>query len=570
MKKSSPTLSSVHVPNTEDRLNARKERESFVPPKAAQNAAKQVLRWKEKYGDEVKGGTQVGWTRARQLASGEALSRDVVSRMAQFARHKKNSKVDPKHKNEPWKDAGHVAYKLWGGNVGVEWAQSVMNRLKKLSNGTPFSLKSRVSVDHRKKLSYLKPSSDTYFSPSVSFLAFKSDAPAISYALKKMGAKFMRANASGDSHTLFSLSKGNIPISIKPSSDVVWSKFLWNSGPDEVVSFSMGDSPFSKAFGNFQPTDPAARMRKNVSVSRGDNAYVPLTSDGFGESADVIYVDRCKGQSVPRFVRSNTSVRKQKTGPVSSFRCAFVEKGLVPADRVGRAVPNTPTSMRSKNLLSLKKISNSGSSTLELSGDFNGGDPLSVKIKDFTLMFGREECFGHVAWYMMGESDIQVNKSSNSEKSDVAEAADIVQNELEAIIRDVMDTMMSKSFTLTANVVKAEQQIAYGWASVVSVDGKELVDKQGHIISSAEMEKMANTFMMSQRVAKEMHAGGTVGEVIHSMPITKQLMDALGIEGKTEGWLIGVKINDPDVWKRVKDGTLKAFSIGGKGKLSDA
>ena len=37
-------------------------------PIAATNNAKKALRWKEEYGDEVKGGTIVGWTRANQLA----------------------------------------------------------------------------------------------------------------------------------------------------------------------------------------------------------------------------------------------------------------------------------------------------------------------------------------------------------------------------------------------------------------------------------------------------------------------------------------------------------------------
>jgi hypothetical protein len=51
----------------------------------------------------------VGWTRARQLAQRKPLSYDTVKRIAAFERHRKNSKIEPKHKNEPWKDNGHVA-----------------------------------------------------------------------------------------------------------------------------------------------------------------------------------------------------------------------------------------------------------------------------------------------------------------------------------------------------------------------------------------------------------------------------------------------------------------------------
>lgn len=91
-------------------------------PIAATNNAKKALRWKEQYGDEVKGGTIVGWTRANQLASREPLSYATIARMAAFNRHRSNSEVDPKYKQEPWKDRGYVAWLIWGGTAGVDWA----------------------------------------------------------------------------------------------------------------------------------------------------------------------------------------------------------------------------------------------------------------------------------------------------------------------------------------------------------------------------------------------------------------------------------------------------------------
>lgn len=116
-----------HEAKMEDITKAAK----FMPPAGAKAAAERALSWKEKYGDAVKGGTAVGWTRANQLASGEGVSRDVVGRMASFNRHRKNSTVDPAHAKEPWKDAGHVAWLLWGGDAGVDWAMKTMDRLSK-------------------------------------------------------------------------------------------------------------------------------------------------------------------------------------------------------------------------------------------------------------------------------------------------------------------------------------------------------------------------------------------------------------------------------------------------------
>jgi HK97 family phage portal protein len=98
-------------------------------PKKASDNAQKMLDWKEKYPDEIRGGTEVGWTRARQLADRDAISRDIVSRMAQFNRHRENAKVADEYKDTPWKDAGYVAWNLWGGTQGVDWAIAKMKEI---------------------------------------------------------------------------------------------------------------------------------------------------------------------------------------------------------------------------------------------------------------------------------------------------------------------------------------------------------------------------------------------------------------------------------------------------------
>jgi len=100
-------------------------------PQSATNNAKRMIEWREKYGrDVVTAGTDVGWRRASQLANRENISLDVVKRMAQFNRHRENAKIDPKYKGEPWKDNGYVAWNLWGGTAGVDWAIREVNKLK--------------------------------------------------------------------------------------------------------------------------------------------------------------------------------------------------------------------------------------------------------------------------------------------------------------------------------------------------------------------------------------------------------------------------------------------------------
>jgi ribosomal protein L37AE/L43A len=106
----------------EESLNEAEETYNDYPAAAKANA-KKALDWRDEYGrDEVTAGTPVGWQRANQLAKGEKLSRDVISRMAQFNRHRKNSEINPEYKSTPWKDNGYVAWLIWGGDEGVDWA----------------------------------------------------------------------------------------------------------------------------------------------------------------------------------------------------------------------------------------------------------------------------------------------------------------------------------------------------------------------------------------------------------------------------------------------------------------
>lgn len=100
-------------------------------PQSATNNAKRMIEWRDKYGrDEVKGGTAVGWQRAASLAARESLSAETVGRMAAFNRHRKNATVDPKFKDTPWKDRGYVAWNLWGGTSGVNWAIKKMETIR--------------------------------------------------------------------------------------------------------------------------------------------------------------------------------------------------------------------------------------------------------------------------------------------------------------------------------------------------------------------------------------------------------------------------------------------------------
>jgi len=85
-------------------------------PQAATSNAKRALKWREETGNPKGCGTAVGWARANQLAKREPISFDVVKRMAAFIRHEQYSNV-------PYEEGcGGLAWDLWGGTEGVQWA----------------------------------------------------------------------------------------------------------------------------------------------------------------------------------------------------------------------------------------------------------------------------------------------------------------------------------------------------------------------------------------------------------------------------------------------------------------
>jgi hypothetical protein len=124
------------VPEKEAMKMMREEFRSYNDyPESAKNNACKALKWKEEHGDEVKGMTQVGWTRANQLCKGENISEETIARMSAFQRHRENSEVAAENKSTPWKDAGHVAWLGWGGTSGVEWAETKLKSIRKEKMG---------------------------------------------------------------------------------------------------------------------------------------------------------------------------------------------------------------------------------------------------------------------------------------------------------------------------------------------------------------------------------------------------------------------------------------------------
>ena len=101
---------------------------SMTPPPAVAAAAKKGL---ELRAELNRGGTDVGVKRAEQLAARHDVSEeDVAHIVSYFARHA----VDKDAKAHEWGDesnpsAGYIAWLLWGGDAGKEWADGLKAKL---------------------------------------------------------------------------------------------------------------------------------------------------------------------------------------------------------------------------------------------------------------------------------------------------------------------------------------------------------------------------------------------------------------------------------------------------------
>ena len=169
------------------------------------------------------------------------------------------------------------------------------------------------------------------------------------------------------------------------------------------------------------------------------------------------------------------------------------------------------------------------------------------------------------AVYMPAASHEAYMAFMGGETPEMQEASPVDRLEaLRAIVAEVIGKSMTKNIEGKILKTDDEQRMVYGWASVITENGEPVVDRQDDMIEADTLVKAVNEFMEHVRVGKAMHVGEQVGTVVHSLPITKEIGDSLGIQSDREGWVVAYKVFDDDVWAMVKSGELAAFSIGGK------
>jgi len=116
--------------------------------------------------------------------------------------------------------------------------------------------------------------------------------------------------------------------------------------------------------------------------------------------------------------------------------------------------------------------------------------------------------------------------------------------------------------------VDEDRNLVFGWAYVAEkADGQTVVDHSDEFAKADAVERMAYEYVLLKRAGGEMHSGRIVGDLVESVVTTREKQRAMGLSSGAlpVGHWVGFRVK-PDVFAKVKNGTYKALSIGGRAK----
>ena len=146
-----------------------------------------------------------------------------------------------------------------------------------------------------------------------------------------------------------------------------------------------------------------------------------------------------------------------------------------------------------------------------------------------------------------------------------------------ALDEDGVDLVWSGEFSKFDD----DKRQAFGWASIVEVNGRPVVDLQGDLITPDDLEIAAYSFVRKSRVGGSQHARDEydrpiqAGELIESKVWTDEKYEAFAKSGGVpyetfanapRGWEAGFQYDDEPTWIDIRTGRKTGFSIHGRGK----
>jgi putative serine protease XkdF len=137
-----------------------------------------------------------------------------------------------------------------------------------------------------------------------------------------------------------------------------------------------------------------------------------------------------------------------------------------------------------------------------------------------------------------------------------------------------------KSITLRAQIAKldTDKRQVFGWASVSTINGEVVLDRQNDINEIDEIEKSAYRYVLESRVGGDQHsriaksttAPKHTSDLIESMVFTDEKVKAMGLpDSFPRGWWVGMQVSDEPTWQAIKNGERTGFSVHGTGRRED-
>jgi len=128
------------------------------------------------------------------------------------------------------------------------------------------------------------------------------------------------------------------------------------------------------------------------------------------------------------------------------------------------------------------------------------------------------------------------------------------------------------TWTGEVSKVDIEKRQVFGYASVTTIDGQPVVDRQGDMMDISDIEDAAYAYVMKSRVGGSQHRRDGdqpfhAMDMIESFVITPEKIEKMGLPEDTPlGWWTGFGVRDEQTWQDYKDGKKTGFSIHGRGK----
>lgn len=118
--------------------------------------------------------------------------------------------------------------------------------------------------------------------------------------------------------------------------------------------------------------------------------------------------------------------------------------------------------------------------------------------------------------------------------------------------------------------IDAEKRLVFGWAYVAKIGDDQVTDHSGDFVVDVakDLEDAVYDYVLHSREGDEMHTEQVTSRLVESIVLSPEKYAQLGIEksdGLLQGWWVGFKVENDDVWKKVQNGELGMFSFQGKG-----